>query len=270
MRSAIYLYNNLHNGDQLFTRPLVRRLADSERFDIVVGAFRNTAYLYEDLVTPHCRLHVSEYDDIGYWAMFDLAVECPAGHAPIDTWLGAYPDTHAHQWHNVVEVANRQLAERGIAFRIEPGEVPMIDFAPRPLAPRLRGKAVYVENGPTRSAHSTFTFDLAEMAGRHPELCFVCTAPPGVPADNVVDASRYDLRDLSGLSEQCLAILGKGSGPFCCTYTTANRSKPRAVCGYRSATSPTFWDYPGSPIRHLDSMSEVLEFLAEHAEAPAR
>jgi hypothetical protein len=210
------------------------------------------------------RLQVSDYLESGPAVLFDLRLACPETHLPVSTWLGEYRDTQAHQWPNVVEVFNRQMAAYGIDYRVTaaPDQVPMIDFAPRPLAPAVRGVAVYLDNSEVRSGHSEFVFDVEALARRFADLNFVCTAPLACQAPNVIDASACDLRDLSALSDQCIAILGKGSGPFCCTYTETNRFKPRAVCGYHSASSPTFWDYPGSPIRHLATMHEVLDFVA--------
>lgn len=259
----LYLFNNLHAGDVLFSRPLYRALAADGRFRLVLGAFYNNAYLLEDLCGPNVTLQVCDYPERGSTVLYDLAAECPAGHLPISTWLGEYDDTGNHQWHNVVEVCRRQLAAHGIAFNPAPllASVPMVDFAPRPLRPHLPGAGIYVDNSRCRSGHSHFEFDLEAMADAFPGHRLLCTEKPLRLPQNGIDGSALDLRDLSALSEQCAVILGKGSGPFCCTYTEANRHRPRAVCGYHSATSPTFWDYPGNPLEHLQSMAEVLAFV---------
>ena len=265
-KPKLYLYNNLHNGDVLFSRPLYRRVIESNQFEVVLAGFVNTAYLLEDLVGSAANVFVSEYADVGPWAMFDLATQCPAGFLPVNTWLGQYDDTSNHQWCNVVEVFNRQMVHHGIDYRVscDPSDVPMIDFEPRPVAPQVATPSIYVDNSLARSAHSRFEFDLPRMAAAAPDLHFLCAARPdlnGPAIDNIIDCSDFDLRDLSEISNQCLAILGKGSGPHCCTYTEANRYKPRAVCGYRSVESPTFWDYPESPIQHLDDMNQVVAFV---------
>lgn len=259
----LYLYNNLHAGDVLFSRPLYRALAADGRFTLVLGAFHNNAYLLEDLVGERVRLHVSDYPERGATVLYDLAADCPADHLPISTWLGEYPDTGNHQWRSVLEVCRRQLQQHGIAWEPTPwlGHVPMIDFAPTASAPSLSGPCIYVDNGRCRSGQSSFTFDLDRLAAAFPDHRLLCTAAPERAAANVIDGSGLDLRELSALSERCVAILGKGSGPFCCTYTAANRFRPRAVCGYHSTTSPTFWDYPGNPLRYLADMDEVVAFL---------
>lgn len=264
-RIHLYLYNNLHAGDVLFSRPLYRAIIESGLFEVVLAGFRNNAYLLEDLVGRNARLHVSEYLEKGPRVMFDLGVDCPPNHLAISTWLGEFEDTGSHQWGSVVEVFNRQAEAHGIDFRVlyRADAIPMVDFAPRTISVDVTAPSVYVDNCEVRSPHSQFVFDLAELAAMFPAVSFLCVSRPvGDSARNIVDASTYDLRDLSAISNQCLAILGKGSGPFCCTYTEPNRFKPRAVCGYHSETSPTFWDYPGSPIQHLDTMAEVVQFVA--------
>ncbi|MCA8958024.1 MAG: hypothetical protein KDC87_18255 [Planctomycetes bacterium] len=261
-RPKLFVYNYAHNGDIVFSRPLYRRLLDADCFELLFAGARNTAYLMEDLVGPHSRLLVCDYADVGNGVTLDPAYALPDDHLPVHTWLGRYPDTHNHQWVNVVTVFNRQMEELGLAFRVpyDPTEIPVVDFAARRIGPAVRGKAIYLDNSFARGRHSDFLFDLAEMAAAFPDHLLLCTARPEVRAANLVDCSGLDLIELSHLSDQCEVILGKASGPFCCTYTTANRFKPRAVCGYHSIESPTFWDYPNSPIRHLDTMEQVLDF----------
>ncbi|MBL8749966.1 MAG: hypothetical protein JNK78_12455 [Planctomycetes bacterium] len=260
----LYLFNNLHAGDQLFSRPLYRALAADPRFLVVLGAYANQAYLFEDLAGQRLTVQRSAYPERGRTVLYDLAADCPDRHFAVSTWLGEYEDTGNHQWRNVVEVCRRQLAAHGVAW--DPSalldRVPMIDFAPRAVTPRVTRPAIYVDNSVCRSGQSDFTFDLDAMARAFPNHLLLCTRHQAVNAANVVDVSHLDLRDLSAVSEQCAVVLGKGSGPFCCTYTEPNRRRPRAVCGYRSETSPTFWDYPGNPLQYLDTMEAVLEFVA--------
>jgi hypothetical protein len=275
--NRLYVYNNLHAGDLLFSRPLYRAVIDSGCFDVVLAAHRNNAYLLADLVGPGVQLHVSDYLEQGPTVLYDLAADCPADVVPISTWLGEYRDTGSHQWHNVVTVFERQLRNAGIDYRVPrtPGHVPMLDFVPRPLSIRVTRPSVYVDNSLPRTGHARFDFDLAAMARRHPTVQFLCTRRPDADvadvADvaNVVDASGLDLRDLSAVSDQCLAILGKGSGPFCCTYTEANRYKPRGLCGYLWNWQPSFWDYEGNPLQQLATMDDVLAFLDAALRPPA-
>lgn len=261
----LYLFNNLHAGDQLFSRPLYRELAADGRFELLIGAHRNYAYLFEDLRGPRVQLHTSDYLEQGPTVLYDLGADCPSTHLPISSWLGQFPDTGNHQWHNGVRVCQRQLQAHGIDWqpRRDVQHVPMIDFAPRTLCPRLTRPAIYVDNSAARSGQSTFAFDVARLVESFVDHVIVTTRASGVAHERVLDACHLDLRDLAALSEQCDVILGKGSGPFCCTYTEANRFRPRAVCGYHSTCSPTFWDYADNPLRYLQSMDEVVTFVAE-------
>ncbi len=261
--TRLYLYNNLHAGDQLFSRPLYRAVIAAQHFELVLAAHRNNAYLFEDLAGPGVALHVSDYLEQGPTVLYDLRADCPADCLPVSTWLGEYRDTGEHQWRNVVTVFERQLGAFGIEYRVprHGDHVPMIDFQPRPLSVRVTQPSVYVDNSLPRTNHAKFDFDLPMMAERHRNVNFICTRRPGVDEPNVIDASCLDLRDLSTVSDQCLAILGKGSGPFCCTYTEANRTKPRGLCGYQWTWQPTFWDYEGNPLQQLASMTDVMHFL---------
>ncbi|MCU0864708.1 MAG: hypothetical protein MUC36_13000 [Planctomycetes bacterium] len=270
--NRLYVYNNLHAGDLLFSRPLYRAVIDSGRFELVLAAHRNNSYLLADLVGPGVRLHTSDYLEQGPIVLYDLRADCPPDCVPISSWLGEYRDTGSHQWHNVVTVFERQLRQAGIDYRVPqvPGQVPMVDFTPRPLSIRVTRPSVYVDNSQPRTNHAKFDFDLRAMAQRHPDVQFLCTRRPDSDLGNVIDASHLDLRDLSAVSDQCLAILGKGSGPFCCTYTEANRRKPRGLCGYQWTWQPSFWDYPGNPLRQLATMADVLVFLDEALAADSR
>ena len=267
---TLFLFNNAHNGDIVFSRPLYKMIIASGRFEVLLGGACNTAYLMEDLVGPRSRLLVSDYADVGQGVVIDLVHMAPPGSHAVHTWLGEYVDTHMHQWFNVVEVFNRKMIESGLDFAIEFDQrnVPMVDFHTRPLGSTVHGRAIYVDNSFARGHHSNFLFDVDRLSREFPEHWLLCTARPEVRRSNVIDCSGYDLIALSHLSDHCEAILGKGSGPFCCTYTETNRFKPRAVCGYHSETSPTFWDYPGNPLQYLTSMDEVVAFLHASVSIP--
>ncbi len=261
--TRLYVYNDAHNGDLIFTRPLYRKLLASGCFDLVIGGARNRAYIFEDFEAMGATLLVSPYADGFEGLSVGLARFRPEDCVPISTWLGEYEDTREHQWRNVVEVFLRQCREHGVDVPVdlEPDRTPMVDFTRRLLHYRLNGPTVYLDDSTPRGRHSTFLFDQERLALRYPGISFLCTSPPRYDLPNLLDGSRLDLRDLSALSNECLAILGKASGPFCCTYTEPNRFKPRAVCGYRSDVTPTFWDYEGNPLLYLDTMDEVFDFL---------
>src|SRR3990167_5682587 len=114
----LYLYNNWHNGDVIFSRPLYQQLIASNLFDLVLGVYKNRAYLLEDFVAQGGTLHISPICDRGKGQTGDLVYMCPPTHTAIHTWLGQYPDTHPHTWHSTVTMFNRRVHEKGIDFQI--------------------------------------------------------------------------------------------------------------------------------------------------------
>jgi hypothetical protein len=182
------------------------------------------------------------------------------GCIPINTWCGFFPDIdvqHHHNWSNIVKTWNRQAADHGIGVMLTDNEVPMIHFARRPRF-RVTGRAVYVENGPTRSGHCDYVFDMEDLGARFPDLRFCCTSKPNSSRPNVIDCSTGDLVDLSAISDQCEAIVGKGSGPFMCTLTYPNLLKPKAVIDFKA---PRFWEYRNNPLQYLSGTPDLLSFL---------
>ena len=257
----LYMYNNWHNGDIIFSRPLYEKILARDKFDLAIGVYRNHAYLLEDLEKFNARLIISPISDSGYGCSGDLSNLCPRGYMSIHTWLGQYDDTHPHTWESTVTVFNRKSAEKGIDFFIsyDFSNVPMVDFHIDSC--KILPRAIYIENGFTRSGHSNFIFDLNKLGTNFPDFNFYCTAFPDSTLPNVHDCSAKNLVELSNISNQCVAILGKGSGPLLCTYTEVNRFKPRAVCGYDLMHCAPFWDYYNNPLQYLQTGEEILQFL---------
>ncbi len=258
----LYLYNNWHNGDVIFSRPLYQKIIESQLFDLVIGVYQNAAYLLEDLVAQGVTLHISSMKDSGKGCAGDLAYMCPSTHTAVHTWLGQYPDTHPHTWQSTVTVFNRLMQLHKMDFEIPylPEDTPMVRFPSQKKS--VLANAVYVENGHTRSEHSDFIFDFQTMAQQFSHFNFYCTAPIKLNLSNVHVCAHENLVGLSAISEQCIAILGKGSGPFLCTYTEKNRFKPRAVCGYDTNRWAPFWDYPNNPLQYFQNREEVMDFLS--------
>lgn len=256
----VYFYNNWHNGDIIFARPLYKKIIESDLFEIIIGSYKNIAYMLEDLVSEHVSLYISDYLDDSDQPK-ELNYMCPPDFLCFNTWLGQYGEVLPHTWKSTVNIFNRRAAELGISYSIpfDPFDTPMIDFPLRQM--EVKSNAIYVENGNTRSGHSDFIFDLEALSRKFPHCHFYCTARPAITADNIIDYSAKNMVELSSLSNQCIAILGKGSGPFLTTYTEVNRFKPRAVCGYKRPKSLPFWNYYNNPLRYLDTMDDVVGFL---------
>lgn len=266
---GLFLWNGWHAGDFIMLRPLVRCLQDTHDVPVAVGCYRNYAYLLEDLGV---EVFASEFDDADgpeSRSPLDLSYLCPRGFVPINTWVGNYPDLVPPSWPTMIEAFNRQCAEQGLSLRLHSRTVPTIDFPHVSMAVRPNG--VYVENGQVRSGHSRFAFHVQRLARAFPALNFYCTADPRCYARNVFDCSQLNLVELSSLSNRCVALVGKGSGPFVCTLTSANRYKPRAIMnfhdplGAKSRLAYRFWDYPGSPLEYLESHEELAGYLGRVA-----
>jgi hypothetical protein len=123
---------------------------------------------------------------------------------------------------------------------------------------KTTGRAIYIENGHVRSGHSNFQFDMAKLARHCPELRFYCTANPNCDLPNVVNCEKRNLIEMSFISNQCEAIVGKGSGPFMCTLTEANRKKPKAVMAF---IATPFWLYRDNPLQYLANEDALMNFL---------
>lgn len=256
----IYLYNNWHYGDLIFLMPLYKKLAASSLFNIKVGIHKNAAYLYENFISNSFDLIISNDANEDNKAQ-DLKELCPPNFLPINTWLGQYPETQSHTWKSTVMMFNHKMFENNIPYilHFDLRTVPMVEFPN--MAITVKPNSIYIENGITRSGHSNFMFDLELLAEYFPNINFYCTANPKIQANNFIDCSNKNFIELSNISNKCIAILGKGSGPFLCTYTEDNRYKPRAVCGYNTKSWKKFWIYQNNPLVYINDMEEVINFI---------
>ncbi|MDZ4852400.1 MAG: hypothetical protein SGI77_24190 [Pirellulaceae bacterium] len=255
----LFFWLNWHAGDLALTRPLVRQILAVHDVQITWGCWRNQAHIVEDLPV---KVVIDPRDDKFTGPQRPSLMHlCPPGHIPVCLWVGVYPDTNSHQWEAVVEIYNRQVRDLGFPMlQISSNYVPMLDFAVVDVT--VAENAIFVENGATRSGHSSFEFDLPNLAYAFPEFNFYSTADPKCELPNVFNCGQFNLRELSSVSNQCIAIVGKGSGPFCSTLTEINRYKPRAVMRYHPVgLAQTIWDYPGNPLQHLESQDDLLRFL---------
>jgi predicted O-linked N-acetylglucosamine transferase (SPINDLY family) len=262
----LFFWLNWRAGDLSLTRPLVRQVLDRHDVQIAFGCWQNQAYIVEDLPVRMCIDPRS--DPPNNTTPESLVHLCPPGYLPIYLWVGKYVETLSHHWPAMVELYNRQVCEHGLPDLVIASRfVPMLDFPP--VEVHLGKNAIFIENGVARSKHSDFEFDMVELSKVFPDFTFYCTSSPSIALPNVVDCSTFNLRVLSSISNRCLAILGKGSGPFCSTFTEANRYKPRAILRYHPiSVAPRLWDYPGYPLQYLETHAEVIDFLRRVQDRP--
>ena len=265
-----YVYYWGHNGDALSTRAILRLLPGAH-----IGCPSNHAYLFEDLDVWVVPAPFGDYDLGSLFGVIKYHTEraVALGCQPLSAWCGTYPDLDVrfgHSWQNLLNTVNRQLLEIDRNMLLPQSQTPMLDFdlvrsdVPTPHPDMV---PVYLENGVTRSGHGRYEFDVTTLGTLHPNVQFFCTAKPPVSAwpANVVDCSIIDLVSLSKLSERCRAIVGKGSGPFFCTFTEANRTKPRCVMGYETLAphKGPFWPYDGQNTVYLKDGNQLHRFLKE-------
>jgi predicted O-linked N-acetylglucosamine transferase (SPINDLY family) len=257
----LFFWINWHAGDLVLTRPLVRQVLNAHDVQIVYGCWRNQAYIVEDLPI---KVIVDSRDDpkIATSDREQLLHLCPEGYLPIHLWVGLDTNSLSHNWESMVKLYNRQVESQGIkSLQIHSHYVPMVDFAP--VEVEIAHRSIFVENGATRSKHSDYRFDIEALAKRFPRFNFYCTADPQSNRSNVYDCSMHNLRTLSSISNRCVAIMGKGSGPFCSTLTEVNRYKPRAILRYHPLNVVhDIWDYPGNPMQYLETDEDVEQFLS--------
>lgn len=251
----LFFYNNWHNGDIIFERPLVRRILDRyPDVQITWGCWRNHKLIIQDLAVTVIA-HENDDREPGP----GLTALCPPDHKPVYLWVGQYPDTRHTRWSNVVEIYNRQVRAHGLDLTISCGDVPMVDFPFVEIA--TLNNAIYVENGMVRAMQSKFEFDMRRISAEFPDLNFYCTADPKWQAPNLFNCGKLNLVQLSALSNRCDALIGKGSGTFACAMTEVNRYKPQALMNFHSYDGATFWEYPGCTTQYLETYEQLSQFL---------
>lgn len=261
--TRLFLYDNSPSAMRLFQRPAIRELVRAQRFEMTIACGSDDAYLFEDLLGAGARLLVTGQPCVRSGALVDQRAWQPKDHAAIDLSLEAYEDTKSPQWKSVVTVVNRQLAARAIDFRIAYDEaaVPMLDFAGEPPGLPLPRPSIYLDTVRHRDGHCHFVVDHEHLLAALPEFDFLCTERPPFADQQLVDVSHLDLRQRAWLSEKCEALIGMTRTPFNVTLTTANRWKPKVVCGYDPVSYPSFWDYQGNPLEYVETMDQLVQFL---------
>jgi hypothetical protein len=248
-----YLYNNIHIGDNLYSRPLAKKLKELGH-SVVIGCYNNMNYLFKDLEISIITANFNEGSG-------RLETLCPVDYTPIDTWLG-----HGWRegkfigmtWQNMIELFNEQSPDFKLYYI--PEETPFLDFN-YPEWYTIR-KAIYIDNSKCRGAHSFFEFDMEMLSNTFPDITFICTGQTKA-RNNVLDYSQTNIVDLARISEQCIAIFGKGSGPYVCTLTSKNIDKPRALCGLQGIFNIPNWPHPRDTTKYLNNMFEVVKMIKE-------
>jgi len=248
-----YCYNNWHCGDNLFIRPLVIKLIELGH-RVIIGCRSSMRYLFLDLEKKGVSIIDSTVPDI------NLETLCPPNHTKIDTWLGRTWRTGKFigmSWKNMIEVFNEQSPDVTLEYT---GDVPLLDFN-TDVDIYVPKKAIYLDNTVCTGPHSNFNFNIEHISKTFTNLNFVCTGNPRIRRGNILDYSSNNLVELSIISEKCLGILGKGSGPYVCTITSKYINKPRALCGITKFFLKPCWPHSKDITKFLNTMDEVFDFI---------
>lgn len=247
-----YLYNNLHFGDNLFSRPLIKRLIELNQ-TVMIGCYKNVKYIFDDLP---CEKKVADFNE----GQNDLISLCPPDYTPINTWLGygwRGNDFIGIYWVNIVDLFNEQSQNFKIDYN--PDNIPFMDFNVD-INIDIPEKTIYIANSPCRGDCSFFIFDLDRIAKTFSQYHFICTYQ-GCSSPNMLNFSNKNLIELSKASEKCIAFLGKGSAPSDCTIVSSNIGKPRAFCGFHGRGLKPCYPHPKDKTVFLNTMDEVIQFI---------
>ncbi len=273
--TTLYLWNNGPRAHVLLCRPIVRAAVSTGRFDVVFGACRDDVRLLLDLEGPRCRIVASDYANTVHGAVLDLAALTPTGAIGIDVWLGGPGPAPSLQWEDVLAAFRASLADHGLdsALPCSPDDVPMLDFAfdERALGPtpRLRRPSILLDTCRDAADASWFGFDFDRLSRVLDAFDLLCTAPPPIQRDNLVDVSALSPLARARLSEHCELLIGRTFDPFVLTLTEPNRFKPKALCGYDARVTRPPWDYPGNPLELIATMDDLVDFAIAQVGAGA-
>lgn len=260
--TQLFLYHNGTRGEVLLSRA-IHEAALAAGFELTLGVCRGDDELMHGLAGPRCRIAVADCRNTAHGAPIDLAAMAPGGVPAIEVQLGADVEWPSYQWGDTVEAFQLALRTHGIDAVVGDADTPapMLDFAAATEVGPLRRPAIFVDNSRTANDACYFVYDLGRLAAVFADWDLLCTGPIDVDAANVIDVSAATWSQRSRLSEQCDALVGTTLDPFVATMTSANRWKPKALCGYDARVTAPFWDYPGNPMELLASMDDLVDFL---------
>ncbi len=265
MTASLYVYDNAPLAARVIQRPALRGLVEAG-YDVAVGCSRGDGYLFADL--PGIRVVEAPLPGHLGGALADLRAWCPPDHAAVDLALEGYRDTRQPQWRSVATVLNRRLRALGLPVCLDAErDAPLLQFEVAPPPWDLLRPAVLLETRRSHDAETWFVFDVERLLAVLPDHAFLCTEPPPLSHDRLLDVSDRDLVQTALLAERCEFLIGTTWQPFAVTLTERNRDKPKAVCGHDRHDHGTFWDYPGNPLEYLGTMDQLADFVRSQVSA---
>jgi hypothetical protein len=226
----LFIWINQSNGDTLGIIPVLELLfATYPDVKVRFACYEDQAYLVEHLPLEVFPIK-GNYKYIPERETFFNKIDPSIydNFTTIHLWGGLYK--YEHKWIDQVKTFNNQCKEKNIDFYLNENSDGFIEL-PEYLVD-VKNRAVYVENGYTVSGHSNFSFDMYKLSIMFPRINFYTTYSSNYKASNIVDCSNMNLIQLANVSKKCELIVGKGSGPFMCTFSKANKDKPKYLLGF--------------------------------------
>lgn len=227
----LFLWINQSNGDTLLLIPVIELLLEQYP-DIKVrfACYEDQAYLLKHLPIEVIPIK-GNYKNIPTRELFFKSIDPSLyeGYIPIHLWAGLYD--HLGTLKQQIKTINNQFKENNLDMFLDDSVSKYVELPYRDIF--VKDKSIYVENGYTVSGHSFFNFDMYKLSLMFPKTNFYVTYPVNFTANNIIDCSKMDLIDLANISKKCCLILGKGSGPYICTLSEANKDKEKYLFGYR-------------------------------------
>jgi hypothetical protein len=230
MSYNLFIWINQSNGDTLGIIPVLELLFKTYP-DVKVrfACYEDQAYLVEHLPMELFPIK-GNYRNIPQRVNFFEKID-PSfyeGFTTIHLWGGLYK--FKHNWVDQVQTFNNQCKEKNLDLFLDESKSGFIELPNVEID--VKEKSVFVENGVTISGHSNYSFDMYKLSLMFPKTNFYITSAVNFTARNIIDCSKSNLIELANISKKCELIIGKGSGPFMCTYSHTNKDKGLYLMGF--------------------------------------
>lgn len=251
---TVVLFNLFHAGDVILSRTIadeIIRANPGRSFEL--QCCHRYAYLWQDLGAPVVALEEGQE-------------RVERGEPSINLWFGALDGMLAKglTYENQVETYNRQAPTAGLTPIVHDGKQRFVNLpVHRPI--QAERFSVLVENGPVLSGQPVLPIDphLERLANYFPHATFYCSHGRFFhdhKSKNIVDVSRWNLCELSALSNQCVTMIARLSAVLVCSFTEHNHGRKRIVFG--TPLGCPIWDEVGLIyVQSYEALQRELESI---------
>ena len=196
------------------------------------------------------------------YSLLNPTPQCPPGYEFFQTWFGTFSDILGYYGlspTNQIHTINRQMhyhnTHNFLDLPTKPEEA-VLNL--RDLGLQLAPNTILVENGPAWSGQCNhgIGYYIGKLATEFPQFQYLCSHLPGVSMRNVHDGSKFNLLQLSDLSNKCVAFITQASGVNACTYTKHNLGKLRIFFGFNYPYK--IWDNAALVVQNYDQLAATL------------